>query len=147
MSRRETTTPATNEMALLMQRMSNEKAMKADFAIIKEYVVKDIFPFTVFVFDERALAEEQLLHKSFLEKFGSVESALAGWLLKEVDEVDRKTYMKLLWTRLTQDKKYRIWLAQRCSNIYQAVHDKFDSKYYGIVRWLESGTKSQHSLT
>lgn len=109
----------------LVQRLNNPALFESDRNVVRDYVKKDLFERLVFIWDERALATNGALYRSYT---ANCRSLIADGQLVNASDEEANTYMELLWTMMMKDENYPKWLQQKRSNAHQAMADKFRSK-------------------
>ena len=110
----------------LIARQGNKQKVALDKQTIRDYVKDDLFYRIVFVWTKQSLEEDGHLHKDFIK---NCRSKIENGLLLRAEDTVAKAYLNYLWQVLVGDKCYNVWLSQKRSNVYQAMQDKFLSKY------------------
>jgi hypothetical protein len=110
----------------LQRATASEDLLDSDQRVVRDYVKSELWEKVVFLWSQKSLDREGMLHKAFLK---DCRHLLSGGKLMSASDEDAETYMNILWMRMTKDGCYKVWLGQRRSNTYQAMQDKFESKF------------------
>jgi len=101
--------------------------VESDVEAVGKYVRGDLFPRTVFLFNNTSLDEGGVLHEDYLK---NCQSLLANGKLADLDDHDVVPYMNIVWTRMVKEGRYQAWLARKRSNAYQAMQNAFQSELF-----------------
>lgn len=102
--------------------INNETKVSGDIQKIMRYVKDDLFFRVIDVYDENQFKVNSYLYNDFMSRGKTVVTGLPRDGLMDTN---KKAYMKYLWTRIGSKKSYKVWLAMKRSNAYQAVQDRF----------------------
>ena len=115
-----------NGVWTLQRATSSEDQLQSDQRVVRDYVKNKIFEMVVFVWSQKSLNPGGVLHKAYLK---DCRHLLSGGKLMSVSDADANAYMNILWRNMMKDGCYKVWLGQRRSNTYQAMQDRFESKF------------------
>jgi len=93
---------------------------------VRNYVKEELFERLVFLWSKADLELGGILHKDYVK---NCRARLADGKLVDCTDREAETYMNLLWQVMVKDNCYCEWLSHKRSSRYQAVQDKFMSKY------------------
>ena len=130
------TTPFT--AADVLQRASNKELVESDIEAVGKYVRGDLFPRTVFLFDNNALNEGGVLHKDFLK---NCPSFIANGALADPTQNDGvvRQYLNILWLKMSKEGRCKGWLSGKRSNAHQAMQNAFQSELF-VQRIVDGST-------
>jgi len=112
---------------MVLAHASDESKLKEDINQVRNYIKEDLFYRVIFIWDDEQLKEGAVLHTDFIDK---CKPLLANGELMDAAQAETDAYLKYLWTTMLKDKCYQDWLGLKHSNAYQAVQDKFLSKFH-----------------
>lgn len=102
--------------------IGDDARVNKDLRLIERYVKDTLFFRVIDVYKDENLKSDGILHKDFMTNGKTV---VAGKSIHEALDQQWKDYMTYLWTKMRMNKSYKVWLAMKRSNTYQAVQDKF----------------------
>lgn len=109
----------------ILQRLSNESLVEKDIKRVGEYVKNDFFERAIFLWDQKALDLNGVLHTDFL---ANCKSLVGGNGMVVASNEDKASYMNCLWNKMTERECYKKWMQTKRSNTYQVLQDRFMSK-------------------
>jgi hypothetical protein len=92
-------------------------------------VKSNLFEKVVFVWEKLSLDRGGKLHQDYLKNYRAL---LVEGKLTDIWDNDAVMYINLLWDGMMKEKCYVRWLTSKCSNMYQAMQDRFMSE----IQWL-----------
>ena len=110
---------------VLIAQMSDARLVEIDIKKVGKYVKSDLFEWTIFLWDQKALEVDGVLHKDYIT---NCKSLVGGSGLIGATDDDAASYMTCLWNKMTEREYYKKWMQTKWSNLYQALQDRFMSK-------------------
>jgi hypothetical protein len=110
---------------VLIAWMSDARLVEIDIKKVGKYVKSDLFERTIFLWDQKALDVDGMLHKDYIT---NCKSLVGGSSLIGATDDDAASYMTCLWNKMTERECYKKWMQTKWSNSYQALQDRFMSK-------------------
>lgn len=123
--------------SVVLQRLENAALIENDKNNVRDYVTRELFEKVIFIWDQKSLDVDGVLHKDYLAK---CKALIADGELESLSDEESATYMNLLWNMMRKDHCYEKWMQSKRSNTYQAMQYKFKRK----SRSLASRNQSLH---
>jgi hypothetical protein len=98
--------------------MLDAHLVEIDIKKVGENVKSDLFERTIFLWDQKALEVDGMLHKDYLT---NCKSLVSGSGLIGTTDDDAASYMTCLWNKMTKRVCYKKLMQTKWANSYQAL--------------------------
>jgi hypothetical protein len=101
--------------------------MKRNIEAVGKYVRGDLFPRTVFLFDNTQLDKGGVLHKDYLK---NCQLLLVNGKLADLNDDAVVQYMNIMWAIMIKEGWYKAWLSAKRSYTHQVMQNAFQSELF-----------------